>query len=118
MRCRCLIFLVTPQQAEVLSQAVAQTRIQLVLRNPLDNGFLSEMMPQIPVPAIEFPKVPKALTVPPPEVKPPGENAVKEEKKIVPAEPPPPPAPTVEVIHGTKRIVSVVAPSSDQELKK
>ena len=32
--------LVTPKQAEALSQAVAQGRIELVLRNPLDNGSM------------------------------------------------------------------------------
>ena len=31
--------LVTPQQAEILSLAVAQNRIQLVLRNPLDKAL-------------------------------------------------------------------------------
>ncbi len=109
--------LVTPQQAEVLSQAVAQTRIELVLRNPLDTGFLSEVVPEIHIPLGEFPKAPKEVfKAPPVEVKSPEET--KEEKKVVPAEPPPPPPPTVEVIHGTKRTVSEVAPASGQGSSK
>jgi pilus assembly protein CpaB len=101
--------LVTPQQAEVLSQAVAQTRIELVLRNPLDTGLLSELVPDVHLPAIPFAKAAtggfKAFRE---EVRP------AEEKKVAaveppPPPPPPPPVPTVEVIHGTKRTISAVA---------
>ena len=100
--------LVTPQQAEILSQAVAQTRIALVLRNPLDKeNFLSEVIPPVPLPPAPAPK-PSAPTAPPPV----------EEKPVVRVEPPPPPpapAPTVEVIHGTKRTVSPVAAAPGTE---
>ncbi len=51
--------LVTPRsEAEVLSQAVAQTRIELVLRNPLDTGLLSEFVPEVHLPAIPFARAP------------------------------------------------------------
>jgi pilus assembly protein CpaB len=107
--------LVTPQQAEVLSQAVAQSRIELVLRNPLDKGsILSEVLPDAHLPALQFPKPPKDIfKAKPIELKP------EPEKKVVAVEspPPPPPVPTVEVIQGTKRTVSAVA-ASDPENKK
>jgi len=101
--------LVTPQQAEVLSQAVALTRIELVLRNPLDKeSFLSEALPQIHLPEIPMPKVPEPVA-----------KAPVVEKPVVvvqaPAAPPPPPVPTVEVIHGTRRTVSPVAPAAGTE---
>jgi len=108
--------LVTPQQAEVLSQAVAQTRIELVLRNPLDTGFLSELAPEVHLPAITLPKAPTgSVKAPRDEVKPAEE---KEAKKLAAVElpPPPPPVPTVEVIHGTKRTISTVA--ADPETAK
>lgn len=101
--------LVTPQQAETLSLAVAQTRIELVLRNPLDKGsFVAEVVPppKLP-PIIPVPKSRKAVVKgPAPEPKP----AVAEKKPVEP-----PPMPTVEVIHGTKRTVSAVAVATDPE---
>jgi pilus assembly protein CpaB len=100
--------LVTPQQAETLSLAVAQTRIELVLRNPLDKGsFVAEAAPApkpSPIPAAKRRKA--VVKEPAPEPKP-----VVAEKK--PAEPAP--MPTVEVIHGTKRTVSAVAVATDPE---
>ena len=108
--------LVTPQQAEVLSQAMAQTRIELVLRNPLDKGsVLSDVVPEVRLPPlIPIPRAPREVAkASVPEVKP------EAEKKAAPAEPPPPPPlPTVEVIHGTKRTVSAVAVTSDAEPSK
>ena len=86
--------LVTPHQAEILSQAIAQNRIQLVLRNPLDNSNIAEAV-EPPKPA---PPVRKVREVPPPE------------KKVeVAAAPPPPPLPTIEIVHGSKRTVTVVS---------
>jgi pilus assembly protein CpaB len=101
--------LVTPQQAETLSLAVAQNRIALVLRNPLDkSSFLSEVVPDVHPPKIPFPKVPaKIVKAPAPVIKP------EPEKKAALAEPPP--VPTVEVIHGTKRTVSAVAVATNPE---
>ena len=107
--------LVTPQQAEVLSLAVAQTRIQLVLRNPLDkSNFVSQAIPPTPPPIALAPaaKAPRRI------VKQPEPVAVVE-KKAPPAEPPaPPPMPTVEVIHGAKRSVNAVAAAPVPEPKQ
>jgi pilus assembly protein CpaB len=109
--------LVTPQQAEVLSQAVVQSRIELVLRNPLDRGsILSEVLPDAHLPTLPFPKPKDPFKPKPVEMKP------EPEKKVVAVESPPPPppppvVPTVEVIQGTKRTVSAVA-ASDPEIKK
>jgi pilus assembly protein CpaB len=95
--------LVTPQQAEVLSQAVAQNRIQLVLRNPLDQAFAALGLTS-DAPTAEK-KVVKVARVAP----------AKPVEKIIPVEQPKPP--TVEVIHGTKKVISVVGPA-DQEPKQ
>jgi pilus assembly protein CpaB len=95
--------LVTPQQAEVLSQAVAQTRITLMLRNPLDKGsFLSDVIPAQRVPSDATPpKVTRTVSRAP-------------DKPLLP---PAPPAPlTVEIIHGSKKTVTTVGPA-DQESK-
>jgi pilus assembly protein CpaB len=109
--------LVTPQQAEVLSQAVVQSRIELVLRNPLDKGsFLSEVLPDVKVPNLAFPK-PQIVRETVVEPKPPVEKKVAVVAPPPPpvAPPPPPPAPTLEIIHGNKRTVSTVA---EPETKK
>jgi len=106
--------LVTPQQAEVLSQAVAQTRIQLVLRNPLDkDNFLSNVVPEVHLPTMPKPQTDMARAYSAPQPRP-------VEKKPVAAElPPPPPAlPTIEIIHGTRRTVSAVAAASGPESQK
>jgi pilus assembly protein CpaB len=106
--------LVTPEQAEILSQAVAQTRIELVLRNPLDKGFLAEVIPGVHLPPANSPKAPREKVKPPREIKP------AEEKKATTVNPASPPQPvwTVEVIHGTKRTVSAVAPDAVTEPKE
>ncbi len=88
--------LVTPQDAETLSQAVAQTRIELVLRNPLDKvNFLPTQVAAAHLPASPLPRTthprPKPVEVAPV------------------AAPVAPPQPTVEVIHGTKRTVNTVS---------
>jgi pilus assembly protein CpaB len=100
--------LVTPQQAEALSLAVAQGRIELVLRNPLDKGnFLSEVTPDVHQPSIPIQKVrAKFVRASRPVIKPEPEKSAA---LVVPPPLPPPPVPTVEVIHGTKRTVSAVA---------
>jgi pilus assembly protein CpaB len=92
--------LVTPEQAEVLSLASNETRIQLILRNPMDKemsktkgtaiAYLFGAPETAPKPAV----MPVARKVAPPP--PPAPVAV-----IVPK---PPPAPlVVEVIHGSKK---------------
>jgi pilus assembly protein CpaB len=109
--------LVTPQQAEVLSQAMASTRIELVLRNPLDkDSVISDIVPEIKLPE---PPQPRQVSRPfRPDPGPRVERAEKVEKKpeaAAPAAPAPPPLPTIEVIHGTKRTVSPVAPPTGPE---
>jgi pilus assembly protein CpaB len=98
--------LVTPEQAEVLSQAIAQNRIQLVLRNPLDESSISDVIAKVFTP--EAPVIRKVRLVAPPAP----------EKKVEVVEAPrpvaPPPPPTVEIVQGTKRTVTVVAASSSQ----
>jgi pilus assembly protein CpaB len=86
--------LVTPHQAEILSAAIAQNRIQLVLRNPLDDSNIVETVEPKPSPVVR-----KVREVPPPP-----------EKKVEVAKaPPPPPLPTIEIVHGSKRTVTVVS---------
>jgi len=98
--------LVTPQQAETLSLAVAQTRIELVLRNPLDKGsFVAEALPA-PKPSPNPAAKRRKAAVKEQEPKP----VVAEKKPAEPAA-----MPTVEVIHGTKRTVSAVAVATDPE---
>ena len=76
--------LVTPEQAELLSLASNQTRIQLVLRNPLDSdtpktpsvamaSVLADAVPVQPRPvvAVKKPVVKEAPPPPPPAAKPP-----------------------------------------------
>ena len=99
--------LVTPQEAEILSQAVAQTRIELVLRNPLDKvNFQPTQVAVARVPPAHLPKAPSgpkppAATPPPPPV-------------LAPVAP----QPTVEVIHGIKRTVNTVGAAGDLEPKQ
>jgi pilus assembly protein CpaB len=90
--------LVTPHQAEILSQAIAQNRIQLVLRNPLDDSNIVETVEPAPKPA---PPVRKVREAPPPEK--------KVEVAVAPPPPPPAPLPTIEIVHGSKRTVTVVS---------
>jgi len=97
--------LVTPQQAEVLSQAIAQSRIQLVLRNPLDKA---DVIAQAFTPPEQPAPKPRPYTAPAP--KPVADVSTLEKSELVGAVPPPAPPPTVEVIHGGKRVVSPVAP--------
>ena len=117
--------LVTPQQAEVLSQAVAQARIELVLRNPLDkDSFLSEILPDVHLANVAIPKLPPnptgAAMKPAPVYKaergsPARVNAAEPAPAPQPSAPAPPQGPTVEVIHGTKRTVSAVAAAAGPE---
>jgi pilus assembly protein CpaB len=101
--------LVTPEQAEVLSLASNETRIQLILRNPMDKeetntkgttvSYLYEQKNGLaPVGGKAAPVAkgaPKRAAAPPP---PPPPVKAK-------PEPPPPPI-TVEVIHGSSRAQS------------
>jgi Flp pilus assembly protein CpaB len=98
--------LVTPEQAETLSLAIAQTRIQLVLRNPLDKGSVtpqavssrnpfqtaSDVMPRF-APANRAPRAAAKQEIKPAET---GQL-------------------TVEVIHGTKKVVTIVGAATVQD---
>ena len=77
--------LVTPEQAELLSLASNQTKIQLVLRNPLDTD--TPKTPGIAMAGLFSDGAPK----PPPKV----EVAVKKAPVAPPLPPPPAPAPVV-----------------------
>lgn len=98
--------LVTPEQAEILSLASNDARIQLVLRNPTDK---EEAKPPGTALANLFSGVKKG----PPDAAKAGAAAPRQVRKPPPPPPPPPPKPepvkvapppiTVEVIHGSKR---------------
>ena len=95
--------LVTPEQAETLSLASNETRIQLVLRNPLDrdiaktpgNAMANLFTGQQPKPSPAAPR-----PAPRPKV-----EAPKPPPVVVQAPPPPPPPPPphrIEVLNGAK----------------
>ena len=97
--------LVNPEQAEILSLASNETRIQLVLRNPTDKEIAKTTgtaiaylfkggEPPPPSPAGKSPVRPVARKAAPPPPPPPLEP-VKTEKVVVPI--------TVEVIHGSTK---------------
>lgn len=95
--------LVTPEQAETLSLASNEARVQLVLRNPMDKeqsqtpGTTLSYLFNGATPAPEAPKpgVERRRATPPPVAPPP----------VAVVEPPKPPAPIlVEVIHGSKKV--------------
>lgn len=87
--------IVTPEQAERLTLASTEGKIQLALRNPLD-------MSAPPTPGIR----PGALMSTAPPVAPSTAGGPRRVK--VEAPPPPPPAPTVEVIRGDKRAHEII----------
>jgi pilus assembly protein CpaB len=97
--------LATPQQAEILSMAVAQGRIDLELRNPLDAGnFISSVIP--PNPAADAPTAVARRVFHRVDTE--MAKAAREPKGVSPAAAVVTPPATVEIIHGTKRVVSVV----------
>jgi pilus assembly protein CpaB len=99
--------LVTPEQAEILSLASNEARIQLVLRNPTDK---EEAKPPGTALAYLFNNGGKGPQV---AAKADGTAAPRQVRKPAPPPPPPPPPPepvkvapppiTVEVIHGSRR---------------
>jgi pilus assembly protein CpaB len=100
--------LVTPEQAELLSLASSQTKIQLVLRNPLDT---------------DTPKTPDFATAnlfsdsPPP--KPQGTTVPAAKKAPVPPPTPPPPAPAAKPPEPTIYLIQVLngAKKSEEKFK-
>ena len=92
--------LVNPEQAERLALASTEGKIQLALRNPLDNGApetpgirTAGLLGAKPAPTAPAPRVSRARK---PESKPQVEVA------------PPPAPPSVEIIRGDKRSVEVI----------
>lgn len=104
---------VTPEQAEVLSQAIAQNRIQLVLRNPLDEGNISDAIVHAMTPPAAMTHLPRLAALLTEHTEKPAEK----KPEAVPEAPKPAP-PTVEILQGTKRTVTVVAPGTSQEASK
>jgi len=103
--------LVTPEQAEILSLASNETRIQLVLRNPLDTVAAKVPGAAMPVlfggPKVAAPAQPRPAA-PAPKV------TVAEPPKATP--PPPPPPMRIEVINGALRTETRFArPTEDKQ---
>lgn len=92
--------LVTPEQAEILSLASNETRIQLILRNPLDTE--TSKTPGIALSSLY------GGAVKPPEAPAPKPRPVMAHVKLPPPVEPARPAPPVmvEVINGAKRVES------------
>jgi pilus assembly protein CpaB len=95
--------LVAPDQAERLALASTEGKIQLALRNPLDQA------------SPETPGIKKALLVGPVRTvaanrpaSPPARRAEKPGQAVTMAPPAPEPMPTVEVIRGDKRAQEVI----------
>lgn len=99
-----ITMLVTPEQAEVLTLAASEGRIQLVLRNPVDDK--TQKPGGVHVASLySGGKVEK----PKPEAKP--RRPARVMTAVATAPPPPPPAPVrqeVEMIRGEKRVVETV----------
>jgi pilus assembly protein CpaB len=108
--------LVTPEQAEILSLASNETRIQLILRNPMDTDTV-----KTPGTAIAnlfsgnkgLPETPKATPPPKPRLQPvaapkPAPVPVPESAKVVPPL-------TVEVITGTSRAETKFKPEEAKQ---
>jgi pilus assembly protein CpaB len=100
--------LVTPEQAEIMSLASNEERIQLVLRNPTDReevktsgtnvAFLfTGVKPNVPTTGPGTKQLPKKAPPPPPPPPP---------VVAAPKPPPPPPPITVEVFHGSRKTES------------
>lgn len=97
--------LVTPEQAETLSQAIVQNRIQLALRNPADDSNITDTIAKALLPTKVRQLMPEYATEK-------AASMVKPEVKAeAPAAAPKPALPTIEIVQGTKRTVTVVAPS-------
>ena len=108
--------LVTPEQAEILSLASNDARIQLVLRNPTDKeetktpgavmaNLFGGGVARVSTDAAGAPKrIAKKAPPPPPPPPPPA---------VEPPKPPPPPI-VVEVIHGSRKVSSQFKSEEEQ----
>ncbi len=100
--------LVTPEQAEALGSAMAQNRIQLVLRNPLDTSRVTAAVAAM-ISATHVPVKPPVSIAK--ELKPGPEKPLLTEA-LKPAKP------TVEVIHGSKKVVTSVEATEAPEVRQ
>jgi len=99
--------LVTPEQAEILNLASNETKIQLVLRNPLDTQTAKTA-------GIAMGTLFGTAVKPPEAARPPRRIATRVTMPPVLVEPPRPAAPVmVEVINGTKRVESKFSAPSE-----
>lgn len=102
--------LVNPEQAEILSLASNETKIQLVLRNPLDSQTAKP--PGVAIASLFDTGAAKPAPTPRPVVaarKPPAPPAVK------PEAPPPPPIYLIEVINGPKVSEAKLTPRVEEK---
>jgi pilus assembly protein CpaB len=98
--------LVTPEQAEILSLASNETRIQLVLRNPLDQDVAH-------VPGTAMSSLFNDQAPPPPSVKP---ILVKAKLPPPPAlKPPPAEIFVIEVLNGPRKAEAKFSPSAEEK---
>ncbi len=99
--------LVTPEQAEILSLASNETRIQLVLRNPLDTATT-----KTPGTAVSHLFSGQRMALP-------GAGGAARRKAppppLVVKEKPPPPPVVVEVIHGGKKVEASFSRTSEEK---
>jgi pilus assembly protein CpaB len=108
--------LLTPAQAEIMSLASNEARIQLVLRNPTDKeetktpgtamAYLFNGGVAPPAKAAADPNATRQVRRPPPPPPPPPAKVVV---------PPPPPPLNVEVIHGSRKVEQKFAPEEKEK---
>ena len=103
MQVTVVTLLVTPEQVERLALASTEGKIQLALRNPLDQGAPLDARHQAGGPARARPRRVVAA-VPAPRTT----SARKVAGPVTMEAPAPPPAPTVEMIRGDKRATEIV----------
>lgn len=94
--------LVTPEQAERVTLASAEARIQLILRNPLDQAEVSTSGAEFS--GLFTGMAPRKMEAPQPVAAAPRRAA----PAAAPVKMAPPPIPTVEVIHGLERTEKTV----------
>lgn len=96
--------LVTPEQAERVTLASSEARIQMVLRNPLDQDEVSTTGAEFS--GLFTGMAPRKLDAPKPEAAP-----RRSVPRATPTPSAPPPKPTIEVIHGLERSQKTIDPN-------
>jgi pilus assembly protein CpaB len=107
--------LVTPEQAEILSLASNETKVQLVLRNPLDTEetkppgtALARLFGAPAAQHVVTGPAPARRSIPRPAPAPPAVPVVQPQRIVIPI--------TVEVLHGTKQGVKKIETSFKEEI--